>query len=120
MGRSRAAWRHHVLPCTHTSPPRTPGVGMPSVRVSPRAGTPLVRGPGVEAVIRACTSLTHLDLTNCSHLSDSVFEVLAECCHDLRSLVRVACVCARAAWAGATVSPPPLFSERPLAFLAWC
>jgi hypothetical protein len=50
------------------------------------AGTPLVNGPGVEAIIRACTSLTHLDATDCSKLPDSVFALLAEQCHNLKSL----------------------------------
>lgn len=45
-----------------------------------------MNGPGVEAIIKACTSLTHLDATDCSKLPDSVFALLAEQCHNLKTL----------------------------------
>jgi F-box and leucine-rich repeat protein GRR1 len=50
------------------------------------AGTPLVNGPGLEAIIKSCTSLTHLDVTDAARFPDSLFALLAEHCHNLKSL----------------------------------
>ena len=45
-----------------------------------------MRGPGIEAIARACTSLTHLDFTDSDHLPDTVFRTISEHCHGLKSL----------------------------------
>ena len=43
-------------------------------------------GPGLEAIFKACTSLTHLDLTDAERMPDRVFASLAEHCHHLKAL----------------------------------